>query len=59
MAWPPVTYDVISEPQKLTITELDSKCARGINEQLLETSGADVLSSKEKKLRKAPWTSNG
>ena len=25
-----------------------SKCARGMNEQLLKTSGADVLSSKKK-----------
>ena len=33
--------------------ELDSKWARGMNEQLLKTSGADVLSSgKKKKLRK-------
>ena len=30
------------------ITELDSKCARGMNEQLLKTPGADVLSSKRK-----------
>ena len=38
----------------MAITKLASKCARGINEQLLKTSGADVLSSmkKEKKIRK-------
>ena len=38
----------------MVITKLASKCARGINEQLLKTSGADVLSSmkKEKKIRK-------
>ena len=33
------------------ITELVSKSAQGMNEQLLKTSGADVLSSR-KKLRK-------
>ena len=33
------------------MTELDSKCARGINGQLLKTLGADVLLSR-KKLRK-------
>ena len=33
----------------MTITKLVSKCARGINEQLLKTSGADVLSSMKKK----------
>ena len=33
------------------MTELDSKCARGINGQLLKTLGADVLLS-WKKLRK-------
>ena len=38
----------------MAITKLASKCARGINEQVLKTSGADVLSSmkKEKKIRK-------
>ena len=38
----------------MVITKLASKCARGINEQLLKTSGADVLSSmkKEKKNQK-------
>ena len=38
----------------MAITKLPSKCARGINEQLLKTSGADVLSSmkKEKKTEK-------
>ena len=33
---------------KYGITELDSKCASGMNEQLLKTSGADVLSSRRK-----------
>ena len=32
--------------------ELDSKWARGMNEQLLKTSGADVLSSGKKKTQK-------
>ena len=36
-----------------TITTLVSKCARGINEQPLKTSGTDVLSSR-KKLRPPP-----
>ena len=35
----------------MTITELVSKSAQGMNEQLLKTSGADVLSSR-KNLRK-------
>ena len=35
----------------MTITELDSKCSQGMNEQLLKTSVADVLSS-GRKLRK-------
>ena len=35
----------------MTITELDSQCTQGMNEQLLKTSGADVLSS-GRKLRK-------
>ena len=39
---------------KTDITDLDSKCARGMNEQLLKTSGADVLSSR-RKLRKTLW----
>ena len=38
----------ISQPQQLTITELVSKCARGMNEQVLKTSRADVLSSRKK-----------
>ena len=55
MACPPATYDVISHNHRqLTITELASKCARGMNEQLLKTSGADVLSPR-KKLRKTLW----
>ena len=38
----------------MAITKLASKCALRINEQLLKTLGADVLSSmkKEKKIRK-------
>ena len=38
----------------MVITKLASKFARGINEQLVKTSGADVLSSmkKEKKNQK-------
>ena len=35
-----------------SLIQLVSKCTRGINEQLLKTSGADVLSSR-KKLKKA------
>ena len=35
----------------MEITELDSKCVRGMNEQLLKTSCTDVLSSR-RKLRK-------
>ena len=35
----------------MTIMELFSKWAQGINEQLLKTSGADILSSRNK-LRK-------
>ena len=45
MAWPPGTYT------KLAITELDSKCVREINEQLLKTLDADVSPSR-RKLRK-------
>ena len=37
---------------KKNITKLVSKCAGGINEQLLKTSGFDVLSSRKKKLQK-------
>ena len=33
--------------------KLASKCARGINEQLLKTSGADVLSSMKKEKKKS------
>ena len=33
---------------ELTITKLVSKCVRGINEQLLKTSGADVFQSRKK-----------
>ena len=41
-----------------TITKLVAKYARGMNEQLLKTSGADVLSSR-KKLRKTLWEGRG
>ena len=41
-----------------TITKLASKSARGMNEQLLKTSRADVLSSR-KKLRKTLWRVGG
>ena len=37
---------------QLTINELVSKCARGMKEQLLKKSGADVLSSTKKKIFK-------
>ena len=43
-----------SYPWQLTITELVSKCTRGMNKQLLKMSGAVVLSSR-KKLRKTLW----
>ena len=36
----------------------DTKCAGGMNEQLLKTSGTDVLSSR-KKLRKTLWEGGG
>ena len=42
----------------MNITELVSKCARGMNEQLLKTPGIDVLSSK-KRLRKTLWGRGG
>ena len=38
----------------MTITKLVSKSAGGMNEQLLKTSSADVLSSR-KNLRKTVW----
>ena len=36
----------------MTIPNLVSKSARGMNEHLLKTSGADVLSPREKKKKK-------
>ena len=40
----------------MIITELFSKCVRGINEHLLKTSGADVLSSwKNPRKPKGGW----
>ena len=38
----------------MTITKVVSKCARGMNKQLLKTSGTDVLSSR-KRFRKKLW----
>ena len=35
----------------MTITELVSKSAQGMNEQLLKTSGADVLSFRKKRTK--------
>ena len=46
----------ISQPWQLSITKLILKSARGMNEQVLKTWGADVLSSR-KKLRKTSWGS--
>ena len=37
--------------ERLLLTELDSKCARGMNKKLLKRSGADALSTR-RKLRK-------
>ena len=53
LAWPPITYDVISRKQ-LTITKLVSKSARGMNEQLQKTSGL-MFYPLGKKLRKTLW----
>ena len=50
MTWPPANYDVISRNHSFwsTITQLVSKCGRGIDkEQLEKTSGAGVLSFKK------------
>ena len=49
--------------ERLLLTELDSKCARGMNKKLLKRSGADALSTR-RKLRKTlgihpPCTSEG
>ena len=44
-------WSSIQDEVYLTITELDSKYVQGMNQQLLKTSGADVLPSK-RKLRK-------
>ena len=43
---------------KLTITELVLKWARGINEQLLKTPGADVLSSRKNSENPTMWGGN-
>ena len=53
LAWPHATYDVISRNHS-NCTKLVSKSARGMNEQLLKTSGAGVLSPRQK-LRKTLW----
>ena len=53
MVWPPATYDIISRNHRnLPSLNLTQNCARGMNEQLLKTSGADVLSFRKKELRK-------
>ena len=53
MVWPPATYDIISRNHRnWPSLNLTQNCARGMNEQLLKTSGADVLSSRKKELRK-------
>ena len=41
-------WSSIQDEVYLTITELDSKYVQGMNQQLLKTSGADVLPSKRK-----------
>ena len=46
-------------PKKITITKLVSKSARGMNEQLLKTSGADVLSSRETTEKNLMWEGGG
>ena len=50
MAWPPATYDVISRNHSHW-PSLNLSQKEGLNEQLLKTLGANVLSSR-KKLRK-------
>ena len=40
--------------ETMSITKPNLQCAKGMNQQLLKTSGADVLSSR-KKLRKTLW----
>ena len=49
MVWPTATYDVLSRNHgNWSSLKLVSKWARGINEQLLKASGADVWSSRKK-----------
>ena len=48
MVWPHMTSYLWNWPS-LNLTQ---NCARGMNEQLLKTSGADVLPSRKKELRK-------
>ena len=47
------------QKKKITITKLVSKSARGMNEQLLKTSGADVLSSRETTEENLMWEGGG
>ena len=48
MAWPPATYDVIScNHSNWQSLKLVLKCVGGMNEQLLKTSGANVLSPRK------------
>ena len=50
MVWPLATNDVISRNNRnWPSLDLTEKCARGINKQLLKTSGANVLPSKKKR----------
>ena len=52
MAWAPATYDVISRNHSNWSSLNLSQNVRGMNQQLLKTSGADVLTSRKKKLKK-------
>ena len=49
-AWPPATYDVLSRNHtNWPSLNLSQNSRKGLNKQLLKTSDADVLSSREKK----------
>ena len=50
-----MSYLVAIVTDHLTITKLVSKCARGMKEQLLKTSGSYVLSSRKNLKRKLRW----
>ena len=54
MPWPPATRDVRSRNHSNWPSLNVSQSVRGMNEQLVKTSGADVLSS-TKKIRKTLW----